>query len=187
MLLHFAVTCWLVAQSWLLMENVRLRDVFLTVCVCVCESLMTDNSSFEFGSVFVSDYTSVCLFGCVCVCVWGRESDGKREVCSVIKWLSNCREPHCVACEIVLPLWPEVSCSEGVCAWAHVRVYVTAHVLCVPNCDEFQLPASSLGRLPEHQGPSQLYFMLIQKKGKKEKERKKKCHTFYPKVILSVL
>lgn len=59
------------------------RCVSNHVCVCVCESLMTDNSSFEFGSVFVSDYTSVCLFGCVCVCV--RESDGKREVCSVIK------------------------------------------------------------------------------------------------------
>lgn len=29
-------------------------------------SLMTDNSSFEFGSVFVSDYTLVCLFGAVC-------------------------------------------------------------------------------------------------------------------------
>lgn len=62
-----------------------------------------------------------------------------------------------------------------------MHVYVTAHVLCVPNCDEFQLPASSLGRLPEHQGPSQLYFMLIQKKGekKKKKERKNAIH-FYP-------
>lgn len=46
--------------------------------------------------------------------------------------------------------------------------------LCVSNCDEFQLPASSLGRLPEHQGPSQPYFMLIQK------TKKKKCHTFLP-------
>lgn len=84
----------------------------------LCVSLMTDNSSFEFGSVFVSDYTFVCMRGCVCE----RERDGKREVCSVIKRLSNCREPCCVACQIVLPLWPEVSCSEGVC------VCETAHV-----------------------------------------------------------
>lgn len=47
--------------------------------------------------------------------------------------------------------------------------------ICVSKCDEFQLPASSLGRLPEHQRPSRPYFMLTQ-----EKKEKKKHHTFLP-------
>lgn len=51
-----------------------------SVCVCVrvCVSLMTDNSSFEFGSVFVSDYTLVCLFGAVCA--RGREMEREKFV-----------------------------------------------------------------------------------------------------------
>lgn len=61
MLLHFFGTCWQEARGRLCLplENEGLRSV--------CVSLMTDNSSFEFGSLFVSDYTFVCLFGCVCV------------------------------------------------------------------------------------------------------------------------
>lgn len=46
--------------------------------MCVCVSLMTDNSSFEFGSVFVSDYTLVCLFGAVCA--RGREMEREKFV-----------------------------------------------------------------------------------------------------------
>lgn len=73
-----------------------------------------------------------------------------------------------MACQIVLPLWPEVSCSGG------ERV---CDCICVSKCDEFQLPASSLGRLPEHRGPSRPYFMLTQRRGEK---KKKKHHTFLP-------
>ena len=105
------------------------------------------------------------VWGCVCE----RERDGKREVCSVIKWLSNCREPRCVACQIVLPLWPEVSCSGGerVCDCIYVS-----------KCDEFQLPASSLGRLPEHRGPSRPYFILTQRRGEKKKKKTPYIFTF---------
>ncbi len=137
-------------------------------------SLMTDNSSFQFGSVFVSDYTFVCLFEGVCVCEtekWKREERG---VCSVIKRLSNCREPRCVACQIVLPLWPEVSCRGNVCVTAYVCLNVMNF-----NC----LLQVLAGCLSTRDPVDHISCSLL----KKKQNKTKKTMHFYLYVVCSTL
>lgn len=91
----------------LFLENVPVKSV------SVCVSLMKDNSSFYFGSVFVSDYTFVFLSGCAL-----GVRNGKGEGCGVIKCLivESLTVWHV---RLFFPCGPEVICNQERMCYRH--------------------------------------------------------------------